>query len=124
MKKYFLTVMMVMFILAGCGKATSEEMSITEIETGSEDVAAIEMNTISEEVISTEIGEESGSDVETTSLEGVNADELLDLFIDGKIMAYYVDGNSEPFYMTELPSDPEDFTRYSVGDRVDLDNDE
>lgn len=123
MKKYYLTVMMVMLILSGCGKVTSEEMSIMEIETGSEDVAAIEMDTISEEVISTEIGEESGSDIETTSLEGLNADELLDLFIDGKIMAYYTDGDREPFYMTELSSEQDDVIYYSFGDRVDLDND-
>lgn len=121
--KKYLTVMMVMFILAGCGKATSEEMSITEIETGSEDVTVIELDTISEETDFTEIEEEFVSDIETINVEGFNADEILDLFIDGKIMAYYTDGDREPFYMTDLPSDPEDFTYYSVGDRVDLDND-
>ncbi len=52
----------------------------------------------------------------------ISADELLDSFIDGEVMAYYVRADS-PFYITDLPSDPEDFTCYSVGDRVDLDND-
>lgn len=52
----------------------------------------------------------------------INADELLDSFINGEIMAYYVEVDS-PFYITDLPNDPEDFTCYSVGDRVDLDND-
>lgn len=50
------------------------------------------------------------------------ADELLDSFIGGEIMAYYVEADSS-FYITDLPDDPEDFTCYSVGDRVDLDND-
>lgn len=53
----------------------------------------------------------------------VNADELLDSFIAGEIMAYYAEEGREPFYITDLPSDPEDFTCYSVGDRIDLDND-
>lgn len=51
------------------------------------------------------------------------ADELLDSFISGEIMAYYAEGDREPFYSTDLPSDPEDFTCYSFGDRIDLDND-
>lgn len=55
--------------------------------------------------------------------DGKSADELLDLFADGKIMAYYDDEDWTPFYMTDLPDDPNDFTYCSVGDRVDLDND-
>ena len=30
-------------------------------------------------------------------------------------MAYYVNGDRNPFYMMDLPSDPEDFTYCSVG---------
>lgn len=56
-------------------------------------------------------------------LNQMNADELLNLFIDGKVAAYYDAEDANSFYMTDLPSDPDDFTYCSVGDRVDLDND-
>ena len=49
--------------------------------------------------------------------------ELLNQFVAGEIMAYYVNDEREPFYMTDLPSDPYDFTYCSVGERLDLDND-
>lgn len=63
------------------------------------------------------------SDSTAAAVNEMNADALLDLFIDGEIMAYYVDVDREPFYITDLPSEPGDFTCYSVGDRIDLDND-
>jgi len=59
---------------------------------------------------------------ESTDRPAYDADSLLDMFVNGEIMAYY-DEEGEPFYITDLPNDPEDFTCYSVGDRVDLDND-
>lgn len=58
----------------------------------------------------------------STAQEQTN-DEFFEAFIDGEIPAYYEDENREPFYMTDLPNDPNDFTYYSVGERVDLDND-
>lgn len=50
-------------------------------------------------------------------------DAMLDLFAKGAVPAHFADEEYEPFYMTDLPSDPEDFTYYSVGEKVDLDND-
>lgn len=58
----------------------------------------------------------------STAQEQTN-DEFFEAFIDGEIPAYYEDENREPFYMTDLPNDPNDFTYCSVGERVDLDND-
>ncbi len=47
----------------------------------------------------------------------ISADELLDSFIDGEVMAYYVRADS-PFYITDLPSDPEDFTCTEFDDQT------
>lgn len=49
--------------------------------------------------------------------------DLFEPFINGDAPAYYVDENREPFYISDLPNDPNDFTYCSVGERVDLDND-
>ena len=95
MRIYFLFLVMVITFVSGCADTISEE----PIDIGS---VVIE---------------------ETTVEEIITADELLDQFIDGEIMAYYVNGDRNPFYMTDLPSDPEDFTYCSVGERLDLDND-
>ncbi len=51
------------------------------------------------------------------------ANELFESFVNGETPAYYENGDREPFYMSDLPNDPNDFTYCSVGDRVDLDND-
>lgn len=50
-------------------------------------------------------------------------DTMLDLFVKGDVPAYYSVEEDMYFYMTDLPTDPEDFTCYSVGEKVDLDND-
>ena len=76
-------------------------------------------DTISEEPIDNE----SVVIEETTVEEIITADELLDQFIGGEIMAYYINDDRDSFYMTDLPSDPEDLTYCSVGERLDLDND-
>lgn len=51
-------------------------------------------------------------------------EEMLDLFANGVVPAHYIaDGDEGSFYMTDLPCDPNDFTYYSVGEKLDLDND-
>lgn len=52
------------------------------------------------------------------------SDELIDKFLAGEIAA---DGNglygNDAFYISELQMDEEEWDSYSVGDRLDLDND-
>lgn len=55
------------------------------------------------------------------TLEG--QDNLLDLFVEGKIAAKYVEENRAEFYITDLEMGEEDYFSYSVGERIDLDND-
>ena len=92
---------MAIMILSGCGNDTKQEP----------DTAAAD-----ESEMSADENEINTDENETT------ADELLDSFVNGEIMAYYVE-TDKAFYITDLPNDPMDFTCYSVGDRVDLDND-
>lgn len=49
------------------------------------------------------------------------AEELLDLFINGSISA--VESSASAFYITDLNMDSEEWDSFSIGEKVDLDND-
>lgn len=54
---------------------------------------------------------------------GVTADELLDSFINGSINAVGSTDLTSTFYITDLNMDSEEWDTYSIGEKVDLDND-
>ncbi|MBQ7972445.1 MAG: hypothetical protein IJ291_03215 [Lachnospiraceae bacterium] len=56
-------------------------------------------------------------------IEKDETDVLLASFLSGEIPAIYAEGEGDPFYITDLSIDEEDAFSYSVGDKVDLDND-
>ena len=73
---------------------------------------------------------ESGMDQQENNAQGVGdtgleatADELFDLFINGSISAVSSTDFTSTFYITDLNMDSEEWDSYSVGERVDLDND-
>ena len=51
------------------------------------------------------------------------SDELLDAFLAGEIPAFYGDAGESSINFDQLPVDEEDWISYSVGERIDLDND-
>lgn len=53
----------------------------------------------------------------------MTTDELLDLFINGSINAISSEDSASAFYITDLDMDSEEWDSYSIGERVDLDND-
>lgn len=53
----------------------------------------------------------------------MTADELLDLFINGQVSAVSPTDSTQAFYITDLNMDSEEWDSYSVGEKVDLDND-
>ena len=53
----------------------------------------------------------------------VAADELLDAFINGSISAVDPTDLTSSFYITDLNMDSEEWDSYSIGEKVDLDND-
>lgn len=107
-------------LLGGCGKAAEIGVGAggsTEISTEAMESMSVEF---SEESTESETAQEN----ETPDLRGLTADELLDLFIEGEISATYPDGERDSFYITDLPIDvQDDWYSYSIGERVDLDND-
>lgn len=53
----------------------------------------------------------------------MTTEELLDLFINGSINAISSQDSASAFYITDLDMDSEEWDSYSIGERVDLDND-
>lgn len=51
------------------------------------------------------------------------ADKLLDSFINGSISAVYSTDLTSMFYITDLNMDSEEWDSFSIGEKVDLDND-
>lgn len=51
------------------------------------------------------------------------AEELLDLFINGSINAVDPADLTSAFYITDLDMDSEEWDSYSIGEKIDLDND-
>ena len=66
--------------------------------------------------------ESSAQEGENTDSE-VTAEELLDLFINGSISAVSSTELTSTFYITDLNMDSEEWDSYSIGEKVDLDND-
>lgn len=61
-------------------------------------------------------------EIENASPE-MSADELLDSFINGRISAVDSTDLTSTFYITDLNMDSEEGNAYSIGEKVDLDND-
>lgn len=66
--------------------------------------------------------ESSTQTVENTDSE-MTSEELLDLFINGSIAAVDSTDLTSAFYITDLNMDSEEWDSYSIGEKVDLDND-
>ena len=67
--------------------------------------------------------QESTQKIENTDSE-MTSEELLDLFINGSIDAVDSTDLTSMFNITELNMDSEEWDSYSIGERIDLDNDE
>lgn len=107
MKNKILLLLGIGLILSACGRETEEtgaiKIQITDIPT--EEVSAIASQPV------------------TPDSSAKSADALLDLFLEGEISANYAEGDGDAFFITDLCFDEEDALSYSIGDRVDLDND-
>ena len=100
MKKTIISMMMVVVVgtlLAGCGGKEPQ------VESGS--IQDTQVTVESQEI------EQSGK---------IEAGALLDQFLEGEIDAWY---GEDTFNISDLQMDVEDWASYSVGERLDLDND-
>ena len=123
-KKSIILILFATLLLSGCGNQTTGEFKPSETE------YLAEITTLQTESLSTQSTEGSIETMQETmsvDLLQLTTEELLDLFVNGEIMAYYDEEagqDREPFYISDLPMNvTDDWFSYSVGGRVDLDND-
>lgn len=64
---------------------------------------------------------EESTNLETEEDKTIGVEELLDLFINGSISA--IGSGDSTFYITDLDMDSGEWDSYSIGEKVDLDND-
>ncbi|MBD5516860.1 MAG: hypothetical protein HDR06_20070 [Lachnospiraceae bacterium] len=104
-----------------------EESSVNQQESNAQTVENTDSETKGDETInamesSVNQSENSAQPVENPDSE-TTAEELLDLFINGSIDVVDSIDLTSAFYITDLNMDSEEWDSYSIGERVDLDND-
>ena len=93
--------------------ANADESSVNQQE--STNLETEEDKTIGVEESNAQTGENIGTEMTT--------EELLDLFINGSISAISSEDSTSALYITDLDMDSGEWDSYSIGERVDLDND-
>lgn len=138
-RKNLLLIMTIALVLSGCGNNASEEFdakekdATTEITTeqnfvmetakdATEEYANVPTNELTDECTNEPVSAPANNAEVPNSVE-MSEEELLNMFIEGEIAANYTEDGREVFYITDLSMDEEDALSYSIGDRVDLDND-
>lgn len=108
-------VFMTVLNIVACGQEKGDESSVNQQESSMQTVESIneEDKTIGAEESNAQTGE--SIDIEMTT------EELLDLFINDSISANSSENSA--FYITDLDMDSGEWDSYSIGERVDLDND-
>ena len=100
--------------------ANADESSVNQQESSmqieeSTNLETEEDKTIGVEESNAQTGENIGTEMTT--------EELLDLFINGSISAISSEDLTSALYITDLDMDSGEWDSYSIGERVDLDND-
>lgn len=131
------------FLLSGCGALQDKETVLSDVEVQeteeADDIILKEQEVDKEDDIISEVLEpdieennpEEFDDKRTseafipddTDNEELEPEELLDAFLAGEIPAYYDYREETTIMYDQLPHDENDWERYSVGERIDLDND-
>lgn len=104
------------FILSGCGALDDEDV-LSDIEVQETDVGESAQEAGKEDDIISE------AEVLEAGVEELTPEELLDAFLAGEIPAYFDYKEESTIMYDQLPHDEDDWERYSVGERIDLDND-
>lgn len=112
--------------VVACGQAKGDEV----INTDESSARQQESNAQIVEGTNLETEEDKTTGVEESNTQmGENIDtemtteELLDLFVNGSISAISSEDSTSAFYITDLDMDSGEWDSYSIGERVDLDND-
>lgn len=108
-------VFMTVLNIVACGQEKGDESSVNQQKSSMQTVESI-----NEEDKTTGAEESNAQTSESIDIE-MTTEELLDLFINGSISA--ISSENSAFYITDLDMDSGEWDSYSIGERVDLDND-
>ena len=98
--------------------ANADESSVNQQESSMQTVESMNLETEEDKTIGVEKSNvETSENIDTE----MTTEELLDLFINGSISA--ISSEDSAFYITDLDMDSGEWDSYSIGERVDLDND-
>ena len=92
----------------------STDLEIKEDETANADESSVNQQ-------ESNMQTEESTNLETEEDKTIGVEELLDLFINGSISA--IGSGDSTFYITDLDMDSGEWDSYSIGEKVDLDND-
>ena len=113
------------FNVVACGQEKGDEVVTTDespTRQQESNVQIDESTNLEKEENKTISTEESNTQTENIDTE-MTAEELLDLFVNGSINAISSEDSTSAFYITDLDMDSDEWDSYSIGERVDLDND-
>lgn len=111
------TLNLMIFLVACVDKSSTISNNDNETTISQQELTSASDQTNEQETAEQSVETVSESEPEAT------ADELLDLFINGTINAVDSADLTSTFYITDLDMDSEEWDSYSIGERVDLDND-
>lgn len=135
--KMAMAIGVIMLMLSACGQAKNPKGTqadvtggVAEISDGTKEVQETQNDETAGSVnrnpkasdVSANQQENSTQTVEKADMERT-AEELLDSFIDGSISAVASTDLTSTFYISDLDMDAEEGDSFSVGEKVDLDND-
>ena len=92
----------------------STDLEIKEDETANADESSVNQQ-------ESNMQTEESTNLETEEDKTIGVEKLLDLFINGSISA--ISSGDSAFYITDLDMDSGEWDSYSIGEKVDLDND-
>ena len=113
--------------IVACGNANDNEFAADRQESDMQTNESADSDTKDDEIADAEKAslnqqESTEQEVENTDPE-MTAEETLDLFIDGSIDAAYSTDPTSAFYIGDLKMDSDEWDSFSLGEKVDLDND-
>jgi len=111
--------------VVACGQEKGDEVVTTDASPTRQKESSVQIDestNLEKEENKAISAEESNKQTENIDTE-MTAEELLDLFVNGSINAISSEDSTSAFYITDLDMDSDEWDSYSIGERVDLDND-
>ena len=112
--------------VVACGQEKCDEVVTTDESPTRQQESSVQIDestNLETEENKTIGAEESNTQTSKNIDTEMTAEELLDLFVNGSINAISSEDSTSAFYITDLNMDSGEWDSYSIGERVDLDND-